>query len=446
MTKIPLKAQPIKPNYSGSMQLWTRKPRIMVWSRLPSIPIQVLERQLDPEEEYDRLDLVSDAAVHVAERKSAVSWQIIAPDGRKDRLALPLQMKDVSNSYREELFGLYHCLSMTLQEYKRVKAISCHCDWEAAILKIRDIPINPGQYVAADMDIVLAIQQLIQDSDPTVSLNHVPGHPERRKRKEDFTFIELANWECDRDAEQYTTFQGAPLKYTPLPGAKFVIRIGRDEWLSGRPDWVIQTAFAQKELQAYISKRLTISLDVVKCIDTTTIGTVRATQEWGKFVRTSKLLFSWLPVGHNWHHYSDMDSDRCPCCGDSDETFLHVLQCTDRRMIELRTELFDDMWRAMQDSNLPAIVTSAVLEIFRSVCNSEQVNRPTSTVIADAWDIQQSIGFHNMAIGWTRAFKTMGSKDPEGCTCQLLTHGRVYASLYGILGMRFFITNRTLRR
>jgi hypothetical protein len=99
--KIPLKAQPIHPNYSSPTQLWTHKPRIMVRNRRPNIPIQILENQLDPEEEYDRLDLVSDAAVHVAAKRSAISWQIIAPDGRKNRLALPLQMKDGSYSYIE---------------------------------------------------------------------------------------------------------------------------------------------------------------------------------------------------------------------------------------------------------------------------------------------------------------------------------------------------------
>jgi hypothetical protein len=96
-------------------------------------------------------------------------------------------------------------------------------------------------------------------------------------------------------------------------------------------------------------------------------------------------------------------------------------------MVELRTELFDDMWRAMQDSKLPAIVTSTILTLLRSVCNSEQMQRPSSTVVAEAWDIQQRIGFHNMAIGWigkgwTQAFKTLGSKDPEGCTAQILTY------------------------
>jgi hypothetical protein len=177
---------------------------------------------------------------------------------------------------------------------------------------------------------------------------------------------------------------------------------------------------------SYISERLKISPEIVQTIDTECIGTVRATQEWSKFVRSSKLLFSWLPVGHNWHHYSDMDSNRCPCCGDQDETFFHVLQCADRRMVELKKELLDDIWRAAQDIKLHSLVSETMLNILRLACNEGQLQRPLSTIVADAWEIQQQIGFQNMAIGWigkgwTRAFKTLGSKDPEGCTVQMLT-------------------------
>lgn len=113
--------------------------------------------------------------------------------------------------YREELLGIYHCLSMTLQTFKKVQAISCHCDSEAAISKSREAPAYPGQFVTADMDIILAIQRLVQDSETRISFNHVPGHPEKRKRKEDFTFIELANWECDRDAEEHITSPVPPI-------------------------------------------------------------------------------------------------------------------------------------------------------------------------------------------------------------------------------------------
>lgn len=51
VTKIPLKAQPINPNYSSSVQLWTQKPRILVRSKLPIIPLQILEENLNPDQE-----------------------------------------------------------------------------------------------------------------------------------------------------------------------------------------------------------------------------------------------------------------------------------------------------------------------------------------------------------------------------------------------------------
>ena len=79
-----------------------------------------------------------------------------------------------------------------------------------------------------------------------------------------------------------------------------------------------------------------------------------------------------------------------------------------------------------KDIKLHSLVSETMLNILRSVCNEGQLQRPLSTIVADAWEIQQQIGFQNMAIGWigngwTRAFKTLGSKDPEGCTVQMLT-------------------------
>lgn len=161
--------------------------------------------------------------------------------------------------------------------------ITCHCDCESAINKVREVPMYPGQFLSADMDIVLAIQALIKDSEVLVSLNHIQGHPEERKKKEEFTMIGLANWECDRDAEDCTALPVSQ-PYAPLPGSRCVIRIG-GEWLSHRPDWSIQTANVLSNLEAYISERLKISPEMVQMIDTDCIGTVRATQEWSKFVR-----------------------------------------------------------------------------------------------------------------------------------------------------------------
>ena len=417
---IPKKAQPIQPNYSGHLQIWTHKSRTLVRRRQQNKPIIRLENSLNGEIDYDRLDLITDAAVHVTRKKSAIAWQVLGPepDLRKSRNAMPLQMKDVSYSYREELLGIYHGLKDTLCRFTKVIAITCHCDCEAAIEKIKQPLVYPGQFLSADMEIVMAIQALVNKSDTKVSFNHVEGHPEKRKRKEDFTLIEMANFECDRDAELCIDGQEAPLEYSPLKGSLCVVRIGK-EWLSNRPDYPIQQAFALPELKEYISQRLKISDELVEAIDTNSIGTVRATQEWHILARTSKLLFNWLPVGHNWKRYTDMDTDTCPCCGSPDETFHHLLECPNEQLVQLRSEQIGIIKRTALEQGLPPTVVHHIINILQTACNIGTYNLPTQPSIKKAWDLQERIGFKNMAIGWmcsewTRAFQAAGAVDPDG--------------------------------
>jgi hypothetical protein len=84
--------------------------------------------------------------------------------------------------------------------------------------------------LSADKEIIMAIQALAKTRETRISFNHVEGHPEKRKCKEDFDPIELANFECDRDAELRIDGQDAPLEYTPLNGSLCAVRIGK-KWL-----------------------------------------------------------------------------------------------------------------------------------------------------------------------------------------------------------------------
>jgi hypothetical protein len=141
---------------------------------------------------------------------------------------------------------------------------------------------------------------------------------------------------------------------------------------------------------------------------------------------TSKLLFHWLPVGHNWKWYSDMDTDKCPCCGKPDETFYHLLECPNELMVQLRSEQLSIIEKTALDEGLPPTVVHHTINILKTACNQGTYITPTQPSIRKAWELQEQIGFKNMAIGWmcnesTQAFQTAGSDDPEGCSVQLLT-------------------------
>jgi hypothetical protein len=165
----------------------------------------------------------------------------------------------------------------------------------------------------ADMDVVMAIKALLSDAETEFTFEHVPGHAERRKRPSEMTRMERANMACDKEAGEKVAMNEAPVPFSPLPGCRCMLRI-RNRWITSRPDEAIKVAFVSEPLKEYTAKRLGIPLETVDELDQDAMGTVRSMQKWSQRGRGAKMLFGWLPVGHNWKHHG-AESDLCPCCG-----------------------------------------------------------------------------------------------------------------------------------
>lgn len=146
----------------------------------------------------------------------------------------------------------------------------------------------------------------------------------------------------------------APVPFSPLPGCRCMLRI-RDRWITSRPDEAIKVAFVSEPLKEYTAKRLGIPLETVDELDQEAMGTVRSMQKWSQRGRGAKMLFGWLPVGHNWKHHG-AESDLCPCCGEPDETFIHLLQCKDPEITLLRAECLKDITKAAASLRVPSAV------------------------------------------------------------------------------------------
>jgi hypothetical protein len=154
------------------------------------------------------------------------------------------------------LLGIYYGLEHSISSLPKVEEFRCHCDNEADIKKIKESLVAPGQAMRPDMDIVLAIHNLVRESGRTV------------------------------------------------------------------PDKATEHAFAETPLREYTTRKLNISPQVLEMLEDKHFTHVRSTHDWHRIVRTSKMLFGWLPVGHNRRHHGT-DNDLCPCCGTPDEMFLH---------------------------------------------------------------------------------------------------------------------------
>ena len=279
--------------------------------------------------------------------------------------------------------------------------------------------------MVADMDIVMAIQNLVQRSGKNISFFHVMGHADKKKEPADITRLERQNISCDEEANACVERNNEPTPIQPLPGARCMLKI-KNRWIGTRPDKAVQEAFSKGPLEEYIKHRLQIDDEALSTLEYKHFEIVRSTHRWARLIRESKRLFGWLPVGHNWRHHG-ADNDKCPCCGEPDETFIHLLQCKTEEMRNLRREAFINIGEQATKSTIPRQVYKVAVAMLRAVCDQlpeESIDIPPP--MERVYQEQCKIGLHNFAIGWFTkswaiAMEHYGSKDPSTSVAQLLT-------------------------
>jgi hypothetical protein len=118
-----------------------------------------------------------------------------------------------------------------------------------------------------------------------------------------------------------------PLLSPPYPGTRAMLRIAGDTWITSKYDYHIHLAARSLQMQAYCLERYGWTTEVFESIHWDCVGTVRSSTKCiTKSSRESKLMHGWLPVQHNLGKYKD--TTQCPGCECSDETFVHLYQCT----------------------------------------------------------------------------------------------------------------------
>lgn len=218
---------------------WTRRQQRLI---LPFTvkKLRFATRDNLPRGTIAQIDLVSDASVHLEKEKGAITWHAVTSDNRRLSMDIPIEVPRNSYSYRHELVGIYVGLSELVDCPQQIKKRTCHCDNEAGIEKIKHPVRNPGAMTAADMDIILAIQKLVNDhSEIAISFKHVKGHANKNKPKSQCTRIEQINIDCDEEAELRVQQNATHTPYSPLPGAKCMVKV-HGSWISSRVDKAVQ--------------------------------------------------------------------------------------------------------------------------------------------------------------------------------------------------------------
>jgi hypothetical protein len=387
----------------------------------------ILLDQFQSQSSVEELDLVSDASVFVDRCKAAVAFQIQNEAEERFFASIPMEAYPGTYSYREELRGLFLGLKLSIAKFPTCKTLTCHCDCESGIRKLTTPIQSPGQLMAPDMDVVLAIKKIVQDAGPEmeVTFKHIRGHPEKRKRREDFTPIERMNADCDEYGD-ICAIEHTPVPFRPFEGSRCMMKIG-SQWISTRVDQALQLGYVEKPLKHYISTRLEMSAEAVEHIDQDVIAAARAPHKWARTARISKLMYDCLPVGHNWRQHG-AESDQCPCCGSPDKTFEHLVHCCDEGLNAVRCESIEDMVETASHKRIPEAVSVVIFGIVRRLTESREPTIPSesSPALLRAWKSQKQIRFQNMVKGWvtkdwSRAMRAHGSKDPDGHVIMILT-------------------------
>eukprot|EP00956_Cyclotella_meneghiniana_P018460 scaffold30735_cov52-Cyclotella_meneghiniana.AAC.7 len=327
----PLKSHPIPVNFIGPNMFWTKRPRRM--ARRPRLRQHKVVVSDTLPADATEIDLVSDAAVHVAQEKGAVCWRAVNEEEQMYSQRFPVEFEKDSYSYRQELIGLYHALRTVIKKFPKLEQIRCHCDNKAGIDKVKQPTYGPGEVSGPDMDVILAIREIVKkEEELMISFHHVMGHADEKKEEEDITRIEHHNIGCDDGAE--LSVDDTPRPFHPLKGSKCMLRI-RGRWITTRVDKAIQDRKGEYDIKKYLLTRLAITEEALEDIDTAAIEAARSVHTLGRTVRTSKMMVRWLPIGAHCHHHGAHNS-YCPGCGEPGETFEHLFTCPNADLMKLR--------------------------------------------------------------------------------------------------------------
>ena len=379
------------------------------------------------EQPDDKLTLVSDASVHINNNTAAGAWQLYRSKDQKRRISQLLEPQDHSHSYRHELETFHLALKDADTQLKHPHQITQYMDCEAALKKLSMPIYKPGHTMVTDADIIMAHNQLKANLQHTVTEKWVMGHASDKKREQPHTIteIERANSECDSDAEHCIQDGTTPRPFRPFPGYRAMLKLN-GRWITTHFRECIQFANVAPPMIEYVKRRLDIDDATFHSINWTSIGRVRATHKFGRIVRTSKMMYGWMPVGHNWYKCK-LESDRCPCCGAKDETFEHLLACDHEDLTVVKKNAYLRIQKKCDEAKIPLNLTRTFLTVIRSILGT------TTTPILNLSDTfapillaQKQIGYYNMIVGfmaleWTTTLTNLGVEHPQTKSELLLT-------------------------
>jgi len=151
------------------------------------------------------------------------------------------------------------------------------------------------------------------------------------------------------------------------------------------------------------------------------IGKVRSTHHITRRVRTSKMMYGWLPVGHN-RQKCNLPSHKCPCCGANEEAFEHPMTCTNESLQAVCTSAVTTIrLNCKKLKLLPLHFTSTFIHVIQMTLDkweSPQIDGLLSGLLRHAVRDQLQLGSNQLILGfmsntWTDTLDGFGIKQPQ---------------------------------
>ena len=420
---IPSNAQPIRAR-SDSSHLWTQ----CIYNRITNLPT--------PEQQPERLlikpthnnIIVSDGTSDPRTGEGA-AYTIAQFGTTQLEIGDLMPQSDQMTSYRSELVGIHR--GLTLAKEHNIQNARQYTDSKSSVDKLSS-QMTPTMTIGAEADLLLSINHLRTQMEHPPTLLHVRAHQDESTKFEDLPIEAQLNSLCDTNANEVRrgTIPSFPSN-PPYIGSKAMLRLN-NRWITSNYESKISEALTQPLHEKYIKEKWDWTSEQYASIRWKHIGLVRKRLTKAENIRVMKAMYKWTPVGQK--NFDQQHSPCCPCCGYEDETFDHLYQCPDPRMVRSREDAFVTMEKYLQTKKVPVNLRLLTLRIVRAHCSNTTLvlhnTNPDTVAISES---QASLGLPF----FVRGFLTQAWQDAADSASTEDTAEQIAAIIYSLWQLLF---------
>ena len=243
---------------------------------------------------------------------------------------------DQITSTRCELMGLLACVEYLRYigykySFDRKYFILITADNEVAIKAPKKNYRSTKHTFSSDMDIILHIKALLQNTPFTIKFQHVRGHQDKHKPYNSLSTLAKLNIGMDKLAKQYFT---DPVDAPPysiqsqfLYGSSVSITDSHSRIVSRFPTNLKRHRTGMIAEQQ-LAKALRIHTNQLSLLDWETFPRMHSRQP--KHIKSflTKSIYHHLPTMVRQHRWGISSTKLCPICSQCDESSDHLFQCT----------------------------------------------------------------------------------------------------------------------